>query len=142
MKLNPFWITGFTDGEGCFSVNLVKNTTLSFNKQIQVRFSITQHQKSIKVLYALKDYFKCGVVRPNRGKADMVLSPIYEYRVSSVDHLKSKIIPFFEQYSLKTVKQQDFIHFRRVVLGLSKKEHLHSEGFAKLNKSILKYKGK
>jgi len=72
----------------------------------------------------------------------MILSPIYEYRVSGVDHLKSKIIPFFEQYSLKTVKQQDFIHFRRVVLGLSKKEHLHSEGFAKLSKSILKYKSK
>jgi hypothetical protein len=28
------WISGFTDGEGCFTISVIKNSTTRFGKQI------------------------------------------------------------------------------------------------------------
>jgi len=61
-KLNAQWIVGFTDGEGCFQASLIKNSTMKFGNQIQIEFVITQHNRDIALLYALKDFFKCGIV--------------------------------------------------------------------------------
>ena len=36
------WILGFTDGEGCFSVSLLKNKTSKLDWQVFPEFVITQ----------------------------------------------------------------------------------------------------
>jgi hypothetical protein len=123
------------DGEGCFWVGIVnvkgkpsKNYPEGFiTKQVQARFTVTQHKKSINVLYGMKRYFKCGRVQANKsaspstGKEDC---PIYDYRVNNTDHLMEKILPFFEKYPLLTEKRRDFLFFRKFVMRLSNKEHL------------------
>ena len=93
-------------------------------KQVQARFTITRHTKSINVLYGIKRYFKCGRVQANKGKEDMKINPIYDYRVNNIDHLMGKILPFFEKYPLLTEKRRDFLFFRKFVMRLSNKEHL------------------
>ena len=55
--IDPFWISGFVDGEGCFYVGVAKNSSLPFCYQIKPEFTIFQHERDIKVIYALKDYF-------------------------------------------------------------------------------------
>ena len=132
MNLNPQWILGFVDGEGCFwvgTVNVRSKPSKTYpegfiTKQIQIRFTISQHKKSINVLYGIKRYFKCGRVQSNKGKESMKNNPIYDYRVNNIDHLMGKIVPFFEKYSLLTKKRRDFLFFRKFVLRLSNKEHL------------------
>jgi len=57
MKLEPNWVTGFTDGEGTFYVGINKNTTMAIGYQVLPEFRIVQHKKDIKVLYALKKFF-------------------------------------------------------------------------------------
>jgi hypothetical protein len=37
-----YWITGFTDGEGCFSIAVINNKTTKFGKQIFPEFVVTQ----------------------------------------------------------------------------------------------------
>ena len=48
------WISGFTAGEGNFSVSLDKGIFKS------LLFKITQHEKDEVLLTAIKDYFNCG----------------------------------------------------------------------------------
>jgi hypothetical protein len=36
------WVVGFTDGEGCFSISVVRNRGLRLGWQVQHEFSITQ----------------------------------------------------------------------------------------------------
>jgi len=120
------------DGEGCFWVGTVnvkgkpsRNYPEGFiTKQIQIRFTVSQHKKSINVLYGMKRYFKCGRVQASKGKESMKISRLYDYRVNNIDHLMGKIVPFFEKYPLLTEKRRDFLFFRKFVMRLSNKEHL------------------
>ena len=57
------------------------------------------------------------------------------YRVRSLDHLNEWIVPFFEQHPLKSKKRVDFIKFRKILLLMTKGEHLAVEGMRKFEPS-------
>jgi hypothetical protein len=128
MDLNSQWIAGFVDGEGSFFVGINKQTEMSTGFQVLPEFTVVQHERDIQVLYALKSYFGCGVVRKNHG--DRMC-----YRVRSIDHLTGVIIPFFEKHKLKTKKRIDFELFRSILQMIQAKEHLTKDGIDKI-KSI------
>ena len=124
-RLDPQWIVGFVDGEGCFFVGINPHPEMTSKFQILPELTVVQHQRDIQILHALKEFFGCGVVRKNHG--DRMC-----YRVRSLDHLKEHIIPFFETHPLKTKKWIDFLKFRDVVLLMSQGEHLKKEGIEKI----------
>ena len=121
MHLTAQWITGFTDGEGCFHVSLNQNNTMKLGYQVLPEFVVTQHKRDVNVLHALKDFFQCGVVRVNHGHR-------FCYRVRGQQHLLQRVIPFFEKHQLKTKKRIDFEKFRDVVLLMENKTHLDPLG--------------
>lgn len=41
--LNPSWVVGFADGEACFHVSVITNTTMKLGFSCALEFSITQH---------------------------------------------------------------------------------------------------
>jgi len=125
MMLNPQWVVGFVDGEGCFHVGINKNTEMSIGYQVLPEFTIVQHERDIQVLYALKVYFKCGVVRKNHADRQA-------YRVRNIKHLNEIIVPFFMEHSLKTKKNIDFIKFRDVLLLMQANKHLTIDGLEEI----------
>jgi hypothetical protein len=125
MDLNAQWIVGFVDGEGCFHIGIHKNQEMKLGVQVLPEFTVVQHQVDEQVLYALKAYFGCGVVRKNHGTRLC-------YRVRGHDNLLHRILPFFEKHQLKTRKRVDFAKFRKVILLMEKKEHLTSDGLEKI----------
>lgn len=127
MDLNAQWVVGFVDGEGCFHIGINKNQEMRFGLQVLPEFTVVQHEVDQQVLYALKDYFGCGVVRKNHGTR-------LSYRVRGHENLLHKILPFFENHELKTRKRIDFTKFRKVVLLMEKKEHLTLDGIDKIRK--------
>lgn len=50
-QLDPNWITGFSDAEGCFSIIITKRSTLSW--RVIVSFEMNLHRKDIDVLYQI-----------------------------------------------------------------------------------------
>lgn len=136
MKLDAQWISGFVDGEGCFYVGINKHSDMTAGYQVLPEFTVVQHQRDVNVLYALKEYFGCGVVRINHG--DRMC-----YRVRGIEHLNKCIIPFFEKHELKTKKKIDFEKFRSILLKIQAGDHLSSEGIneikeiaAKMNRGL------
>ncbi len=125
MNLNAQWVVGFVDGEGCFHVGINKNESMSLGVQVLPEFTVVQHEVDKQVLYGLKDFFGCGVVRKNHGSR-------FSYRVRGQKNLQERIIPFFEKHKLKTRKRVDFEKFRRVILLIEKKEHLEADGLEKI----------
>ena len=124
MKLNPFWVVGFVDGEGCFYVRINRNRTMKTGYQVLPEFRIVQHERDVQVLYALKKFFGCGVVCRNHDDR-------YELRIRKLDCLK-RVVEFFEKYPLKTKKNIDFKKFRRILLLMERGEHLTKEGLIKI----------
>jgi len=127
MDLNAQWIVGFVDGEGCFHIGINSNKEMKLEVQVLPEFTVVQHQVDEQVLYALKAYFGCGVVRKNHGTR-------FCYRVRGHSNLVDKILPFFEKHKLKTRKRIDFAKFRKVVLLMKEKEHLNLDGLKKIRK--------
>ena len=125
MNLNAQWVVGFVDGEGCFHVGINKNESMSLGVQVLPEFTVVQHEVDEQVLYALKDYFGCGVVRKNHGNR-------LSYRVRGQENLQKQILPFFEKHKLKTRKRVDFLKFRKVILLIEKGEHLEADGLEKI----------
>ena len=122
-----YWITGFTDGEGCFSIAVINNKTTKFGKQIFPEFVVTQGMKSLTALEKIKNFFGCGNIFINK-RYDNHNENLYRYCVRSLNELNTKIIPFFRKYPLQTYKQKDFLIFEKVIKSMIKKKHLTEKG--------------
>lgn len=130
MKLQNYWITGFVDGEGCFSFSIFRNEGMESGYQIQGEFTVVQHKRGYQVLHALKDHFGCGVVGVN--KTSLTKGNILHYRVKNNDHLLQFIIPFFEKYSLCTTKKFELSIFKELCENIRDQKHLNPEGFEEM----------
>ena len=84
MDLSPDWVVGFVDGEGCFYVGINPHPEMGVGYQVLPEFRIVQHQRNIQVLYALKRFFRCGVVRRNRDDR-------YELRIRRLSCLQQVV---------------------------------------------------
>jgi hypothetical protein len=131
------WIVGFTDGEGCFSVSIVRNKTMTLGWQVFPEFVITQGEKSIQALKIFKEYFECGRIFVNK-RYDNHNEHLYRYCVRSVGDLHNKIIPFFKKNPLQTAKQKDFILFTEILFMMKDKKHLTKSGMNSIAKKIQK----
>jgi hypothetical protein len=126
LTLEAWWVVGFIDGEGCFSVSIHRNRGAPHGWQLMPAFLAYQHRDHAVVLEELCRFFRCGVVRP-KGPASSVLT----YSVQDRRQLLDTVIPFFERHSL-VVKRADFTAFATIVRSLAAKEHLQREGFERL----------
>jgi hypothetical protein len=128
LQLEPLWIAGFVDGEGCFSVSVHRNHFMHrhLGWQLQAAFQVYQHQNHRDVLDALRSHFQCGYVRP-KGPNSSVMT----YSVTSLRDLRTVIVPFFESYRLM-VKADDFRTFAKVVRAMCCGEHLTGYGFERV----------
>lgn len=125
MQIKPDWVAGFVDGEGTFYIGINKQPSMTINYQVLPEFRVVQHKRDIKLLYALKEFFNCGVVRVNHDDR-------YELRIRSIEHLQKIVIPFFEQYQLQTQKRFDFIKFNKIIKLMNKNKHLTTEGLLQI----------
>ena len=56
-KIHPWFITGFADGEGCFSINVIKNKKYKTGWMIIMNFSINLHERDKILLEEIKNFF-------------------------------------------------------------------------------------
>ena len=126
--LDPEWVVGFTDGEGCFSVSIIKNALArpTGGWQIQPTFQVSQHEDHELILEELREFFGCGRVR-SKGP----LSSVSVFSVYSTIQLIERVIPFFEQHRLR-VKRDDFEKFADVVRSIRSRRHHRPVEFHRL----------
>lgn len=128
-----WWISGFTDGEGCFTISVINNPTTRFGKQIFPEFVVSQGAKSLSALRQIQTFFDCGSIILNK-RYDNHNEHLYRYCVRSVLDLQTKIVPFFDRYQLRAYKNNDFLIFKKVIGMMIEKKHLSRRGW----NSILK----
>jgi len=113
--LDPWFITGFTDGEGCFSLFVRADrqkrlNTIKVYYRWQVDFAYTLRGDDIEMLSQIKEYFGCGTVSVSGKKATSSKHNYGQcgYHVVVPNDLIEKIIPHFEKYPLRSKKMKDF----------------------------------
>ena len=126
-SIEPFWLSGFTDAEGCFSVVVFKNKTSKYGEAIKLSFILTQSIRDEYLIKSLIEYLGCGYTSlDDRGTID--------FKVSNFSSIKDIIIPYFKKYSLYGNKFLDFADFSKVVLLMENKKHLTQEGLDEIKK--------
>lgn len=123
-SLNPWFVTGFTDGDGSFAVSVTKKKSGTGWKIVPV-FTIGLDQKDLDILVQIKAFFKIGnIYTSKRG--------VVYYTVGSIKDLKNYILPHFDKYPLATLKLKDYWLFKEIVLLMEKGEHNSLPGLLKI----------
>lgn len=132
------YISGFVDGEGCFTVSFSPRAKLKTGLEVRPSFSVSQNIDRPEVLIVIKKYFGCGEIRLD--KKDNIL--IYESR--GLNDIVNNILPHFVQYSLLSSKQKDFLVFKEICELMIKKEHLSLQGLKEILElsKILNFRGR
>lgn len=126
-KLNPYWVTGLIDGEGCFYVRLAKSKNHKIGWWVQACFQLGLHIRDKDLLSQIKSFFNetGSIYTMNNNKALL-------YQVRNLNEITKTIIPHFENYPLITQKQSDFLLFKEIVKLMDKGEHLTEDGLVKI----------
>ena len=120
------YLSGYVDGEGCFSVSFSKRDKLKIGWEVKPSFALGQNFDRREVLDVIQEFFACGFMR--RDYADKTL----KYEVRSLGDLLTKIIPHFKKFPLISAKQKDFLLFADICTRMNDGEHHTIEGFKKI----------
>jgi len=115
------YISGFTDGEGSFSVSFSKRNKFKTHLEVRPSFSISQHKRNLDVLKNIRDYFGVGAIRFSKRDQN------YKYEARSIKDLIKVVIPHFERFPLKTKKLKDFTYFKKICTMINSNLHLNKK---------------
>ena len=79
--LNPWFVTGFCDGESALIVSIQKKAKLRVGWEVRVCFNIGLHKRDKKLLGRLQSFFGSGALYEKKGGEAL------EYKVSSVTEI-------------------------------------------------------
>jgi hypothetical protein len=123
-SLNPNYITGFTDGEGCFTVGISPDSKYKTSYRVKATFQVGLHVNDSALLKQIKLFFGVGNIT-KLGKESV------QYRVSGLDDLNI-IINHFNHYPLLTKKYSDYLFFKEVIDLMKEGKHLTLEGLNRI----------
>ena len=127
-KINPWFVTGFFDGEASFGVSIYIDKRIKgrLGWAVKPSFQISLNSKDINLLLQLQEFFGCGVIvnKNTRNEAS--------FRVNSLQDLTTFIIPQFSNYPLLSQKAADFLLFKKIVKLMNNKVHLNEDGLQQI----------
>ena len=118
-SLKDAWLSGFTDAEGTFNVNITKRANTVTGYRVQLRYLLDQ-KYAIDLLTHISTLF-------GHGKVIVRSTDMYRYYCDSFIGL-GKVCNYFESFPLKTKKSNSFYNWLKVFKMVLNKEHLTVEG--------------
>jgi hypothetical protein len=132
IKITPYWLLGFIEGEGCFSINKRNNFRLDF--------SISQSSTNLELMQNIKIYLEnLAGVRTNDGYLGAI--GISEVRSNNPNHqsttriettripfITNILIPFLESLTWRSKKRLDFQDWKNILMLKEQGHHMSEQG--------------
>lgn len=133
-RLNPWYITGFCDGESTFTYS-------RSSRNLSLYFAIKLNFEDRNLLYQIKDFFGVGKIYvgkpiPPRKNSGYTRTYFY-YRVSKIPEL-GRIVEHFSNYPLIGKKAESFSIWKEMV---KLKEKIRKPNMEELNRLANKLSG-
>lgn len=128
--LNPNYIVGFVDGEGCFSITV--NRHEKNRLEIRLIFEIEVREDDIDILRQIQSTLQCGNIYKLSYDRYQKWRAHVKYKVSNFGDVSEKIIPFFTAHPLQAKKRFQFAKFCFVAKMMQRKEHLTNNGIQRI----------
>jgi len=123
-KIQPWFITGFSEAEASFIISMYKADNTKLKWRVTPNFSIHIHIKDIELLISIRDTLGVGKVRKNSNNTAV-------FRVDNIQELQV-IVDHFDKYSLIGAKVSDFLLFKQCYDLIKQKQHLTKDGLEKI----------
>jgi hypothetical protein len=120
------YISGYADGEGCFTVSISPRAKLVAGWEVRPSFSVSQNGDRAEVLHALQVYFGCGSIRPDRSDKTL------KWETRRLEDLLERVVPHFECYPLLSGKRLDFERFASVCRLMAAGAHRRRAGLIEI----------
>src|SRR5919109_1994413 len=120
------YISGYVDGEGCFTVSIAPRAKLKVGWEVRPSLSVSQNGDRAEVLHALQAYFGCGSIRPDRSDKTL------KWETRRLDDLVGRVIPHFVRYPLLSGKRLDFERFAFVCQLMADGRHRTRRGLVQI----------
>lgn len=115
------WLSGFVDGEGCFTLHLAEHKRPNRNYLVaQAAFTLSMRADESPALRLVQSYWGCGSLaefRPTYAK-HLDCKPQSVYRVTNAPDLHRILVPHFDRYQLRAKKRNDYAIWREAVAML------------------------
>ena len=125
-SLDPWFVTGLTEGEGCFCVSFAVRQKMRFGLEVRPSFALSLNERDRDLLVDLQEFFGCGAIR--ESKADRT----FKYEARSTRELLACVVPHFEAHPLRGAKAQSFDAFARICRMIEQGDHLERWGLRKI----------
>ncbi len=125
--LTPEAIVGFFVGEGTFGVESGKDDKYQLGWRIRPYVSVNIRKDDESILQEMTRIIGCGhIYELDYGRYERYKSrgwkPQVRWKVSNIDDLSNKVVPFFKQHGIFGMKAQAFGIFSQIVEAKYKKE--------------------
>lgn len=120
--LNPYWISGFTEGDGSFFISISEKTN-----QVRMFYSIKLNNREAPLILKIQEYFKGigSIVHDNYNN-------LVQYNIASIKNINETIIPQFDTYRFYGNKLTNYIIWKEILMLVNSKAHLTVEGLDKI----------
>jgi LAGLIDADG DNA endonuclease family protein len=103
----PSYISGYVDGEGCFTVSISPRPTIIVGWEVRPSLSVSQNGDRSEVLLEIQRYFGCGTLRPDRSDRTL------KWEVRSLPLLVARYHPSLRDVSHPVRKAEGLRAIRR-----------------------------
>jgi hypothetical protein len=122
VPLDPWFVTGLTEGEGCFCISFAVRAKLRTGLEVRPSYSLSLNERDAGLLEDLQAFFGCGWIR--ESKSDRT----FKYEVRAIGDLTDDILPHFERFPLRGCKARSCAGFSRVCRMVEQGHHLQRDG--------------
>src|SRR3989442_7642981 len=122
------YISGYVDGEGCFTVSISPRAKLVVGWEVRPSLSVSQNGDRAEVLHALKAYFGCGSIRPDRSDRTL------KWETRRLEDILDRVIPHFVRCPLLSGKRLDFERFAVICWSMATGAHRRTDGLIQIVK--------
>jgi LAGLIDADG endonuclease len=120
------YVTGYVDGEGCFTVSISPRAKLLVGWEVRPSLSVSQNGDRAEVLHLVQSLFGCGSIRADRSDRTL------KWETRRLEDLLDRVIPHFEHYPLLSGKNADFERFAAVCRLMAAGEHRRPAGLVEI----------
>ncbi|MEX2330240.1 MAG: LAGLIDADG family homing endonuclease [Marinobacter sp.] len=118
----PSYISGYFDGEGCFSVSISPRPQLSVGWEVRPSVSVSQNEDRRQVVDMIHAYFACGSIR--RDRSDLTI----KWEVRNLSKIVESVLPHFRRWPLVSAKQSDVELLERICEHMRMGRHREPHG--------------
>lgn len=138
--LNTYWLAGFADADGNFSIFIAKSKTHKLGKNVTIPFRISQ--KHPDLIIKIRDAFGGGTLLQTSPEScnthrystvTFCSTPFHPFRGGKGVERAIQVAKYFDYYHLMNNNQwMRYLCWKKALMIIHKKEHLTEEGLNKI----------